>query len=212
MRVTVFGATGGIGRHAVEQALAAGHAVVAFTRDASRLGELAGRVEIVTGDARDSAAVATAIQGADAVIDALGPTTNDASVVDESEVQITGILAGMRAHGVTRLVALNGAGCDMPGERKPIAGRLASAFVRLAARHVVAAKQRELDLLVASEGVDWTAVRPPRVTEGAGGAGYLLGDRLTSRAIAQGDLARAMVDLAATRDHVRGAPYVSAED
>jgi uncharacterized protein YbjT (DUF2867 family) len=37
MRLTVFGATGGTGRHVVQQALADGHQVTAVVRDPARL-------------------------------------------------------------------------------------------------------------------------------------------------------------------------------
>lgn len=37
MRLTVFGATGGVGREVVGQALAAGHEVTAVVRDPARL-------------------------------------------------------------------------------------------------------------------------------------------------------------------------------
>ena len=38
MRVTVFGAAGGTGRHVVDEALAAGHEVTVLVRDPQRLG------------------------------------------------------------------------------------------------------------------------------------------------------------------------------
>jgi hypothetical protein len=81
--------------------------------------------------------------------------------------------------------------------------------VRLAVRHVVAAKQREYEILVGST-VDWTAVRPPRVTESAVTGTYRAGATLAGRSIARGDLARFMVDQLESREYLREAPYVSA--
>jgi uncharacterized protein YbjT (DUF2867 family) len=37
MKIAIFGATGGTGRLVVEQALEAGHEVIAFVRDPSKL-------------------------------------------------------------------------------------------------------------------------------------------------------------------------------
>jgi nucleoside-diphosphate-sugar epimerase len=47
MKITIFAATGGIGRRAVEQAVAAGHVVTAVVRNPKKL---SGRLRIVTTD------------------------------------------------------------------------------------------------------------------------------------------------------------------
>lgn len=47
MKLTIFAATGGIGRQALEQAVAAGHDVTAVVRNP---GKLSGEVRIVTAD------------------------------------------------------------------------------------------------------------------------------------------------------------------
>lgn len=53
MNVTIFGATGSIGRHLVEQALDGGHHVVAVTRDPSRITTQHPELEVMQGDATD---------------------------------------------------------------------------------------------------------------------------------------------------------------
>jgi putative NADH-flavin reductase len=65
-RVTVIGATGGIGRQVVEKALAAGHEVRALVRDPSRLNQAG--VSVVAGDLADGEAIDRAVEGSDAVI------------------------------------------------------------------------------------------------------------------------------------------------
>ena len=74
MKLTIFAATGGIGRQALEQAVAAGHDVTAVVRNP---GKLSGEVRIVTADlaAPDPAALERALQGADAVLSGLGART-----------------------------------------------------------------------------------------------------------------------------------------
>lgn len=52
MRITVFGATGGIGRHVVDQALGAGHEVRALVREEGRLAG-SERLSVVVGDIAD---------------------------------------------------------------------------------------------------------------------------------------------------------------
>ena len=49
MKLLVFGATGTIGRQVVDQALAEGHEITAFTRNSSRLEDLDPRLQVVQG-------------------------------------------------------------------------------------------------------------------------------------------------------------------
>ena len=206
----MFGATGRIGRHVVEQAVAHGHAVVAFVRDPSRLSLPAERLTVVTGDVGDPSAVEAAVDGADAVISAIGPKHNTAAEADRVVDGMRNVLAAMERHGVRRLVNLSGGAIRVPGERKPPADAVASAVVRLLARHVVAAKQREFDLIRRSA-VDWVAVRPPRVIDGPLTGSYRAGDvalgprsRISNRDVAD-FLLRQLTD----DTYVRQAPFVS---
>ena len=73
MKLTIFGATGGAGQQLIEQALAAGHHIVAFVRDSSKLVTQHENLTIVQGELVDLAAIERAVEGADAVLSALGP-------------------------------------------------------------------------------------------------------------------------------------------
>src|SRR6266542_6673055 len=72
MKLTIFAATGGIGRQLLEQAVAAGHDVTAVVRNPNRLYE---EVRAVTADLEnaDPAELESAVAGADAVLSGLGP-------------------------------------------------------------------------------------------------------------------------------------------
>ena len=72
LRVTVFGATGNIGRLVVDRLLAAGHTVTAYARNPAKLDVNHPNLTVVSGELDDIAAVARAVAGADAVISALG--------------------------------------------------------------------------------------------------------------------------------------------
>ena len=62
MRIAVFGATGKIGRHVVQQALAAGHQVATLVRDGGKLTANPGRgLLVVIGDLLDPGAVARVV-------------------------------------------------------------------------------------------------------------------------------------------------------
>jgi putative NADH-flavin reductase len=207
VRVIVFGATGGIGRHVVERAVAAGHEVVAVSRDASKVEHRPG-VSVVGADIVDAPAVARAVAGADAVVWAVGPTSNSADEPDRFERGAQNLVAGMRAAGAKRLVALSGAGITLRDERKPLAGRLMTALVAVLARHVVESKRREYEVF-SDSGLDWTLVRPPRVVDQPPRGSYQAGEALAGRSVTQGDLAQFMVDALADRQWVGKAPFVS---
>src|SRR3954468_116181 len=70
MRITVFGATGGVGGHVVRQALDAGHQVTAVVRDAARFSRDHPSLTVVT--APDLATLA-ALDPFDAVLSGVGP-------------------------------------------------------------------------------------------------------------------------------------------
>jgi putative NADH-flavin reductase len=211
VNVTVFGASGGIGNHVVEELLDGRHRVTALIRDPDRFAaDLRTRVRLIEGDLEDDAAINRAVAGADAVIWAVGPTSNSPDQPPLFEAAATALVQSMQRHGVRRLVALSGAGVTMPGERKPIAGRFMSRLVALVVRHVVAAKDREREVFTASD-LDWVLVRPPRVAAGAARGRPILSDRLRSPRVTQGDVAAAMVLLIGPQGkaHLRTAPYVS---
>jgi uncharacterized protein YbjT (DUF2867 family) len=67
MKLTVFGAAGGTGKHVVAESLAAGHEVTVLVRDPLKLGEVDQRVTVEIGDARDPEVVAGAVAGAHGV-------------------------------------------------------------------------------------------------------------------------------------------------
>ena len=165
MRVALFGATGRIGRLVLEQSLERGHEVRALVRDPTNLASGDQRSTVVEGEVTDRARVGATVAGADAVIDALGPATNSPDEVVLLEAATRNILDAMRAHGVRRLVCLSGAAVTVTGERKAPFDRLASALVRRITPHVVAAKQREYDLVSPTD-LDWVVVRPPLVIDG----------------------------------------------
>ena len=206
MQVTILGATGRIGALVLANALAAGHEVVVLTRRAVSQPDAIG-VQTVNGDIADPDAVRRAVSGSAAVIAALGPRTN--SLTDELGLErgMGNLVAAMKAAGVTRLIALSGAAINVHGDTKPIVDRVASRIVRLAARHVVGAKQREFDVFSVS-GLAWTALRPPLVTDGPA-RGYRLSEQLRPGArVTRADIAAAMVDQITDESFIRKAPFV----
>ena len=171
MRTTIFAATGGIGRQLVQQAMAAGHDVTAVVRDPSRLdpGVRSVRADLA---AVDPAARESAVAGADAVLSGLGRRTGADTGIAERGTRA--IIAAMTATGARRLVVVSAAPVSTtpspgrphpprdPGEG-PFMRAVLNPLVKAALRGVYADLARMEDELRAS-GLDWTAVRPPRLT------------------------------------------------
>ena len=101
MKLLVLGATGRTGRLVVEQALAAGHTVTALVRSPEKLPMRNSNLRVVKGQATDLSAVASALEGADAVISTLG---GSGSVIADST---RAIVAAAHEVGVTRVVVLS---------------------------------------------------------------------------------------------------------
>jgi putative NADH-flavin reductase len=171
MKLTIFGATGGIGRHLLEQALSAGHDVTAVVRNPNGLPDGA---RIVRADlAAPDTAVDTALQGADAVLSSLGPRSkNDVGIASQGT---TTILEAMNATGVRRIVVVSAApigtvpspGRPTPPRHDPGDGffmrHLLTPLVKMALRKPYADLALMEDVLRASD-LDWTVIRPPRLT------------------------------------------------
>ena len=206
MQVTILGATGRIGSLAMMAALARGHDLVCLSRRPPTTPSI-GRASTIIGDVADRDALGRAVTGSAAVIAALGPRTNTLEDELALELGMRNLVAAMEAQGVTRLIALSGAAIDVPGDAKPVIDRVASRIVRLAARHIVGAKQREFNVFSASA-LAWTALRPPIVTDGAP-RGYRLSERLSPGArVTRADVAAAMVAQLDDDSFVRRAPFV----
>jgi putative NADH-flavin reductase len=174
MKLTIVAATGGIGRHLLEQAVAAGHDVTAVVRNPNKLSGEA--VRIVTADlaAADPAALESAVAGADAVLSGLGPrSTSETGIASRGT---RAIVQAMQATGVRRIVVVSAAPIGTvpsPGRPKPPRHDPGDGFFM---RHLFSQVARTLfrehyaDLalmedMLRDSGLDWTVVRPPRLTD-----------------------------------------------
>jgi putative NADH-flavin reductase len=173
VKLTIFAATGGIGRQLLEQAVAAGHDVTAVARNPQKLPATQARVITADLSAADPAALQSAVGGADAVLSALGARTKaDAGVATRGTRAIT---EAMRATGVRRLIVVSAAPIgtvSSPGRPHPPRHDPGDGFVirylgdpiikRVFRAHYADLAQME-DVLRDSD-LDWTVVRPPRLT------------------------------------------------
>jgi uncharacterized protein YbjT (DUF2867 family) len=178
MKLTIFAATGGVGRELLTQALDAGHDVTVVVRNPAKLpAALAatGRVRVVSANmaAPDPEALEAAVAGAAAVLSALGPHSNADAGIAAPGTQA--IVAAMQATGVRRIVAVSAAPVGTvptPSNPNPPKHDLGDGFfMRHLLSHVanarlgkVFADLARMEDILASSGLDWTAIRPPQLT------------------------------------------------
>jgi len=172
MKIIVFGATGGTGMEIVRQALEAGHQVTAFVRNPARMTLTHPNLHLAQGDVMDAAAVERSIAGQDAVLSALGPS--QPPVPGMMETAARNILAGMKKHGVRRLISTTGAGVRDPQDQPKFSDHLMKALLSLLAGKVLQDSAANVAVLRASD-VDWTIVRYPRLMDGAHTGKYRVG-------------------------------------
>jgi putative NADH-flavin reductase len=162
MRITLFGATGGAGKHIFEQACAAGHQVTAVVRDRARLTHTHPELTVVEADVMDAAAIGAHVAGRDAVVSAIGSRDTKPTTVQADST--TSILKAMADAAVRRFLVVSNSGMVTDGDGpvskyvvKPILWR----FLRNPWTDM-----GHMEEVVRASGLDWTIIRPPMLTDG----------------------------------------------
>ena len=209
MRLTIFGATGGTGTQLVRQALDGGHEVTAVVRDPARLTvpQQAG-LRVVRADVMDPDAIVPAVEGADAVLSALGNRISGPATVRAEGVR--SILAAMDKTGVRRLAVVSAAGAyNDPSD--PLVTRLVVKPLLQRLLRKQFADTHEMDRQVEASATEWTIVRPPQLTNGPRRGRYRNAiDHLVGRRISRADLAHAILEAlgdSGTIRHTLGVGY-----
>jgi putative NADH-flavin reductase len=159
MKLVVLGATGGIGQELVGQAIDRGHAVTAFVRKPDALQRFAGRIAILRGDLLNPIEMRRALEGHEAILSGFGPRL-PLSRSDDGLLRRFGVTLAdaMRQSGVRRGVFVSTAFLFKDSLFPPayLFGRLFfPSIVRDAA---------QMETIFETSGLDWTIVRPPRLT------------------------------------------------
>lgn len=197
MKVAVFGARGRTGQRVVEELRRAGHDVIA----ASRRGDSVDGATAVAADPMTGEGVEPAVEGCDAVINAMASGKGNRSC--------SGLARAIAGREGLRYVSVGGAAVDMPGDRKGLADKIISWLSRTVAKEVVLDRQAELDVLRGSR-LRWTMLRPPRLVDGpAKGEVRLSLERPQTIQITRADLARKAVEAIGDDSLVGRAPFVS---
>lgn len=211
VKLTVFGATGQIGREIVRQALAAGHEVTAVVRDPARLP--------VTGDGlrvhpvarlEEPEALREAVTGRDAVLSGLGPRTRrDAGITTPLT---RSVLAALELTGVRRLLVVSAAPVGPTPEGEGfIWAKVGLPIVRAVFKpHYI--DLARMERMLADSATEWTVVRPPRLVNRPGRGVYrsVVGGNVRGGThIGRADVAHAMLAMVDDPGTVRQAVGVA---
>lgn|GEM_PF-319520 len=197
MKLVILGASGGCGRHLVEQAVGRRHEVTAVARASSSLDAPTG-ARTLRGDLTSVAFLRDAVRGQDAVLSALGlrlpgiapwQRPVDPDFLDRSTAAL---LEAMGAEGIRRLVAISAGGVGDSHDAVPAAFR---AFIAVSAlRSVYPALDRMERALLASA-LDVCICRPTGLTDEPATGRAVVARAIVGRgAIPRADVAAWMLD------------------
>lgn len=207
MHIALIGATGQIGQHILSEALARGHRVTAIVRHPEKLSPHA-NLTAVAGSVYETAALASQLRSADAVISAFNPGWGDADLPAKQIQGTDSVIAATKQAGVKRLLVVGGAGSlQVPGGGMdvvdtpdfPAEWKEAAKAVRETLKHLRTEKE-----------LDWTFLSPAAHIEPGertgrfrlGGDELLVDEKGESR-ISLPDYAVAMIDELESSQHSR---------
>ncbi|MEU9004163.1 NAD(P)H-binding protein [Streptomyces sp. NPDC048551] len=206
MRIAVFGANGPTGRHLTDQALAAGHQVVAVTRLPGSLAPRPG-LTVAVADATDPVAVDEAVEGTDAVLSALGARFAKERISTYS-ASATAITTAMARHGIGRLLVVSSSIAD-PHWRPTGAhffNHVLDPLVNRRLGRTLHEDMRRMEDVIRRTGLDWTLVRPSGLFEHPAVTDYHTAETSADGVFtARTDLAASMLRELGERRYVRTA-------
>jgi putative NADH-flavin reductase len=161
MRILIFGATGGTGRHLVSAFLERGSQVTAFVRNRSTLTTKHPNLIVVQGDLSDHTSITNALIGVDAVVSVLGNNTTRAlfkpsNVISQS---LPSVISAMQQNRIKRLLFVTSFGINDKvfwPEKLLLRSLLRNLFADLPVQ----------EQIITESGLNWTIVRPARLTNG----------------------------------------------
>ncbi len=162
MKLIVLGATGGTGLEIVCQAVEHNHAVTAFVRSPEKLKTFGNRITVIQGNLLDSASLERVLEGHDAILSAFGPRVPAAKADTDLRRRFSVSLTSAMLHAGIRRVVIESMAFLFKDSIVPPT----YLFGRLFFPDQVA-DASGMERVIATSGLDWTIVRPPRLTDKA---------------------------------------------
>ncbi len=206
MRITLFGATGKTGRHVLRHALEQGHYVRAYARNPQNIQTTSDRLDIVTGEYTNTAAIASAIEGADVVISTLGP--GKASPPDLMSFSAQSIVKAMSDNEVPRLIWMTGAGVKLPGDQFSLSRPIVRGLMKLVAASVLRDSEGAARIIQDSP-VQWTIARAPILADAPSSGNIVISTAPPKpKGVSREDIALFLLSEAEQNNWINAAPFI----
>ena len=212
--ILVYGATGKIGTHIVNEALDRGHAVTAVSRDPARITGRHENLSAVKGDLLDTDSIRSLAAGRDVIIISVRGIIGD-SKTPESALQyiaVKNVVETLRKMGeeAPRLIHVGGSGTLEVRPGVLYADKLPPLFLSKNLELEIQGQILALEYLRSVDDVDWTYATPPKnLTNGRRKGTYrtggdrMLRDERGRNLVSRADFALALVDEAESAAHSR---------
>jgi putative NADH-flavin reductase len=169
LQLVIFGSTGPTGQALVTQALDDGDEVIAVARDPARVDATSARVQVVRADVLDRSSFDGMLDGADAVLSAIGAHGRQPTTV--YSVGVANIRDAMHAAGVRRFIGVSALPVTPADELGRAERRIVVPLLSLFFGEMYADMTRMEQLLRESD-LDFTIMRPPQLTNGSATGTY----------------------------------------
>lgn len=167
MKITILGASGFVGKVLLKKAIDHGYQIKVLVRNPEKLGEYGPMIHVVKGDYFDREKLEEAIAGSKLVISAIGPPYKNPGKINLYADAMLNLVSIMMKMGMRRIITIGGAVTPVfDNEVFNFRQKFLSFIINLAGKHMIEVKKMECAVLSQS-GLDWTIVRPPRVTIGS---------------------------------------------
>jgi len=207
--IALFGASGATGQAIAELAGSRGYGIRAFVRSEGCMPDRNNLVEIV-GDLGNPGDVGAAVDSADAVCCVFGPRPPYEDIFCRAGTQV--ITACMKERGVRRLLCQTGAMVGYYPANRTLPFRLMKSIYGWRMRDSAADRDGQEEVVKLS-GLEWTLVKPPRLTHRKGIGQYRCGPGVKVGLLSQisrHDLAAFTLDILERKKWLSTAVFVRA--
>ena len=213
LNILVFGATGGVGTHIVDEALARGHRVTAVSRDPSSIATQHDNLDVAQGDLLDPSSIDRLLPGQDVVVSSVRGVVGDKADPANALQLLSArnIVAALQrlGPGAPQFIHVGGAGSLEVEPGVLYAQKLPKIMLPKALESEIIGQIWTLDFLRGIDDVRWTYATPPKnLTNGERTGSYRIGgdvmleDARGRSRVSRADFAVAVIDEAERGAHV----------
>lgn len=162
-RIVVIGANGGIGKHVVTLALNQGYHVTAILRNTTKLSLIDRNLQVVEGDILKRETFEPCLAGADLVVSAIGKNSTKKTALYSKGVE--NLIHAMNRAQVKRAFFISASGLEVNPTHSFMVRFATRYILQRILKHMYADLER-MEHMIKQSALDWTIVRPPRLTDG----------------------------------------------